>query len=137
MLDFLGARATPDAAGIAACAIVAALRLLWDERPGGAAIARVARDYWPYIALTLALVASRLVPEIGAVTKAWTIPTAPGLPDFAPFHHASFWLVLVALAASRGTPPALAGIWAQSKRALFATSSFVLFGEMLAQGGFA
>jgi lactate permease len=136
-LDFLGERATPDAAGIAACAAVAGLRLLWDERPTAREIARVARLYWPYIALTLVLVASRLVPEIGAVTKAWTIPTAPGLPDFAPVHHASFWLLLIALAASRGRLPAWGGLWAQSKRALFATFAFVLFGEMLAQGGFA
>lgn len=136
-LDFLGERATPDAAGIAACALVAAMRLLWDERPDAATVVRVARGYWPYIALTAALVASRLVPEIGALTRAWTIPTAPGLPDFAPFHHASFWLLLIAFAAARGRLPPLAGIWAQSKRALFATSSFVLFGEMLAQGGFA
>lgn len=137
VLDFIGDHATPDAVGIAACALVASSRLLWDERPDAATMLRVARDYWPYIALTVALVASRLVPEIGAVTRAWTIPTAPGLPDFAPFHHASFWLLLIAIVAARGTPPALSGIWAQSKRALFATSAFVLFGEMLAQGGFA
>jgi lactate permease len=137
VLDFLGARATPDAAGIAACAIVAALRLAWDERPGAAAILKIARGYWPYIALTAVLVASRLVPEIGAVTKAWTIPAAPGLPDFAPLHHAAFWLAAIAVLAARGRLPPMAGIWAQSKRALFATTAFVLFGEMLAQGGFA
>jgi lactate permease len=136
-LDFVGDRATPDAAGLAACAIVAALRLLWDERPGFSKIARILGAYWPYVALTAALVASRLVPEIGAVTKAWAIPTAPGLPDFAPFHHAAFWLALIALAASRGRLPAWTGLWTQSKRALYATSAFVLFGEMLAQGGFA
>jgi lactate permease len=136
-LDFLGDRATPDAAGIAACATVAGLRLVWDERPTATEIARVARLYWPYIALTLVLVASRLVPEIGAVTKVWTIPTAPGLPEFAPFHHASFWLLLIAFAASRGRMPDWGGLWAQSKRALFATFAFVLFGETLAQGGFA
>ncbi|MCM0021344.1 MAG: hypothetical protein NBV67_15240 [Tagaea sp.] len=137
VLDFLGERATPDAVGIAACAIVAAARLLWDARPGAGAILRILRAYAPYVALTAALVASRLVPEIGALTKAWTIPTAPGLPDFAPFHHASFWLVLIAVAASRGRMPGWSGLWAQSRRALFATSAFVLFGEMLAQGGFA
>lgn len=137
VLDFVGDRATPDAAGIASCAAVASLRLLWDERPDPAAILRVAREYWPYVALTLALVASRMVPEFGTVTKAWTIPTAPGLPDFAPLHHASFWLLLVAALASRGRLPPMAALWAQSKRALFATSAFVLFGEMLAQGGFA
>jgi lactate permease len=47
VLDFLGERATPDAAGIAACAIVAALRWAWDERPGAAAILKIARGYWP------------------------------------------------------------------------------------------
>lgn len=137
VMDFVGGHATPDAVGIAACATVAALRLLWDERPDSAAILRVVREYWPYIALTLALVASRMVPEFGTVTKAWTIPTAPGLPEFAPLHHASFWLLLVAALASRGRLPPMAALWAQSKRALFATSAFVLFGEMLAQGGFA
>jgi lactate permease len=136
-LDFVGDRATPDAVGIASCAVVAATRLLWDERPDARTIARTLVSYWPYAALTGVLVLSRLVPDIGAFTKAWSIPTAPGLPDFAPLHHASFWLFAIAAIAGRGTALPLAAVWAQSKRALAATLAFVTFGEALAQGGFA
>jgi lactate permease len=137
VLDLISPYATPDAAGIAACAIVAGLRLVWDERPTPAQAAATLAKQWPYVALTLALAGSRLVPEIGAVTKAVALPTASNLPAFAPFHHASFWLLLLAVLASRGRQVPVAAAWSQSKRAIFAGAAFILFGEALAQGGFA
>ncbi|MBL0931911.1 MAG: hypothetical protein IBJ15_17590 [Alphaproteobacteria bacterium] len=137
VLDFVGARATPDATGIVATGLVAGARLLWDERPTPAQALRVIGANWPYVALTLALAGSRLMPEIGAITKAVAFPTASNLPAFAPFHHASFWLLVVALLASRSGSLPLAAAWSQSARPIFAGFAFVLFGEALAQGGFA
>jgi hypothetical protein len=129
---------TPDIAGIAAIGAVLAVRGLLDGvRPS----ARLWRVYWPYIVLAPVLACVRLIAPVADALESLAVPTAAGLGDYAPLHHASFWLAAVALIACatvRRDPISVAAAACVTARtALIAGFAFILFGEMLARPGFA
>jgi len=74
------------------------LRFLRDERPGLAALRRTASHAAPYAALSLILIATRVVPPLTLGLKS-VLVLAPfaGLPAFAALYNPSFWLVAVAV----------------------------------------
>lgn len=129
---------TPDIAGLAAIGAVLAVRGFLDgARPDAA----LWRRFWPYLVLVPLLATVRLVPAAGDALQSWRLPTAADLAPFAPLHHASFWLALVAFAAcvaARQNPLRMTANAAWTARtALLAGFAFILFGEMLARPGFA
>jgi lactate permease len=129
---------TPDIAGLAAIGAVLAARGFLD---GARLDAALWRRFWPYLVLVPLLAAVRLVPAVGDALQTWRLATATDLAPFAPLHHASFWLGLVAFAAclaARQNPlqATLHAAWT-ARTALLAGFAFVLFGEMLARPGFA
>jgi len=129
---------TPDIAGLAAIGAVLAARGFLD---GARADAALWRRFWPYLLLVPLLATVRLVPAAGETLQSWRFATAADLAPFAPLHHASFWLGLVAFAAcgAAGQNPlrmTARAAWT-ARTALLAGTAFVLFGEMLARPGFA
>lgn len=129
---------TPDIAGLAAIGAVLAVRGFLD---GAKLDGALWRRFWPYLILVPLLAAVRLVPAVGEALQIWRVATAVDLAPFAPLHHASFWLGLVALAACLAAKqnPLQATVHAAwtARTALLAGFAFVLFGEMLARPGFA
>ncbi|CAN5923692.1 hypothetical protein BH11PSE3_BH11PSE3_46050 [soil metagenome] len=87
-----------EIAGAASTAILLALRFWRDERPDGARLRAALRANAPYVALTLALCATRLVPPLRDVLKPlWAMKPFDNQPAFAPFYAPGFWLVAIGL----------------------------------------
>ncbi len=128
----------PDIAGLAAIGTVLAVRGFVD---GGRIDANFWRRFWPYLVLVPLLVCVRLVVPIADLLTRAAIPTAVDLAPFAPFHHAAFWLGLVAVAAclaqGRNVAASIGSAIVTARGALIAGVAFILFGEMLARPGFA
>ena len=128
----------PDIAGLAAIGAVLAVRGFVD---GGRIDANLWRRFWPYLVLVPLLVCVRLVAPIADLLTRAAIPTAVDLAPFAPFHHAAFWLGLVAVAAclaqGRNVAASIGSAIVTARGALIAGVAFILFGEMLARPGFA
>jgi len=128
----------PDIAGLAAIGGVLAVRALAD---GGRVDAQLWRRFWPYLVLVPLLVCVRLVAPVADLMTRFAIPTAADLSPFAPFHHAAFWLGLVATAAclaqGRNVATSFGSAIVTARGALLAGFAFILFGEMLARPGFA
>ncbi|TWT14972.1 L-lactate permease [Reyranella sp. CPCC 100927] len=85
-----------EIAGAAPLGALVALRWVRNERPDLMALRRALRTSLPYVALTLALVATRTVPPLQAVLKslaAWQ--PLPDQPPFAPFYVPGFWLLVI------------------------------------------
>lgn len=129
---------TPDIAGLAAIGAVLAVRGLAD---GGRINVTLWRRFWPYLVLVPLLVCVRLVAPVADLLTRAAIPTATDLAPFAPFHHAAFWLGLVAIAAClaqrRNVAASFGSAIVTARGALIAGFAFILFGEMLARPGFA
>jgi lactate permease len=129
---------TPDIAGLAAIGVVLAVRALAD---GGRIDATLWHRFWPYLVLVPLLVCVRLVAPIADLLTQIAVPTARDLSPFAPFHHAAFWLGLVAVAAcaaqGRNVAASVGNAIVTARGALIAGFAFILFGEMLARPGFA
>jgi lactate permease len=128
----------PDIAGLAAIGAVLAVRGFAD---GGRIDAQLWRRHWPYLVLVPLLVCVRLAAPVADLLTRVAVPTAADLAPFAPFHHAAFWLGLVAIAAclaqGRNVAASIGSAVATARGAMVAGFAFVLFGEMLARPGFA
>jgi lactate permease len=80
------------------------LRYMRDERPDLRALRRSAYHVAPYAALTLILIATRLVPPLAHRLQAVLVfRPFPDLPAFAAVYNPSFWLVAVGLGFLLGT----------------------------------
>ena len=94
-----------EIAGAAPLALLLALRFWRDERPDAAHLKAALRRNAPYVALTVALCATRLVPPLRDLLKPlWALKPYDNQPAFAPFYAPGFWLVsigLVVLVAAR------------------------------------
>ncbi|QQS10779.1 MAG: L-lactate permease [Rhodospirillales bacterium] len=131
-----------EIAGAAPLGALVALRWWRDARPDGARIASAALGAAPYIALTLALLATRIVAPLQAALKtlaAWR--PLDGQPAFAPFYAPGFWLVAVGVAtlvAARAAPaPVLRATAAAAWRPSVVTLLFVVMAAYYVAGGMA
>jgi len=87
-----------EIAGAASTAALLALRFWRDERPDGARLVAALRAQAPYVALTVALCATRLVPPVRDLLKPlWAIKPFDNQPAFAPLYAPGFWLVSIGL----------------------------------------
>ncbi|MGE0574452.1 MAG: L-lactate permease [Reyranella sp.] len=131
-----------EIAGAAATAVLLALRFWRDERPDGARLAATLRAQAPYVALTLALCATRLVPPLRDVLKPlWAIRPFDNQPAFAPLYAPSFWLVsigLVVVVLARAPLGRVLGETARAAwRSCFVTLLFVVMAEFYVGTGMA
>ncbi|HYC65834.1 MAG TPA: L-lactate permease, partial [Reyranellaceae bacterium] len=131
-----------EIAGAAATAILLALRFWRDERPSGAELVAALRRHAPYVALTLALCATRLVPPLRDFLKPlWALKPYDNQPAFALFYTPSFWLIAIGIivaAYARASLPRLTreaakGAW----RACAVTLAFVVMAELYVGTGMA
>jgi len=130
---------------IVACGGLLVLRHLRDERPGWADLGRTAARAAPYAVLSLALIATRIVPPLTHALKSAAVLTPfDGLPGFAPFYNPSFWLIAVALGfvviLARGKAFAeIAPLLAETGRSAWRPSAvtvlFVAMAQILAAAG--
>lgn len=131
-----------EIAGAAATALLLALRFLRDERPDAARLRVTLQAHAPYVALTLALCATRLVAPLRDVLKSvGALKPFADQPAFAPLYAPGFWLVTIgAIAAWRARAPlgrlvadAARGAW----RACTVTLLFVVMAEFYVGTGMA
>ena len=131
-----------EIAGAAPCALLLAVRFWRDERPDGARLRTTLGAAAPYVALTIALCATRLVPPLRDVLRPlWAMKPYENQPAFAPFYAPGFWLLLIGLVvalASRAplgriVSEALRGSW----RACTVTVAFVVMAEFYVGSGMA
>jgi lactate permease len=84
--------------GIASLGGLVVLRYLRDDRPDLPALRRAAGHVAPYVALTLILIATRLVPLFAhGLQSVLVFRPFPDLPGFAALYSPSFWLAAVGL----------------------------------------
>ena len=87
-----------EIAGAAATALLLAVRFWRDERPDAARLGSALRANAPYVALTVALCATRLVPPLRDLLKPlWAMRPFDNQPAFAPLYAPGFWLVSIGL----------------------------------------
>lgn len=131
-----------EIAAAAPTALLLAVRFWRDERPDLARMRATLRSAAPYVALTLALCATRLVAPLRDVLKPlWAMKPFDNQPAFSPFYAPGFWLlsigIVVVLAAraplGRVATEALRGSW----RACAVTLAFVVMAEFYVGSGMA
>lgn len=131
-----------EIAGAAPTAFLLALRFWRDEKPDLARTRATLRAAAPYVTLTLALCATRLVAPLRDLLKPlWAIKPFDNQPAFAPLYAPGFWLlsigIVVVLAAGaplgRIATEALRGSW----RACAVTLAFVVMAEFYVGSGMA
>ena len=85
-----------EIAGAAPTALLLAVRFWRDERPDAARLKSALHANAPYVALTLALCATRLVPPLRDFLKPlWAMRPFDNQPAFAPLYAPGFWLVSI------------------------------------------
>jgi lactate permease len=131
-----------EIAGAAATALLLAIRFWRDERPDQARLIAALKANAPYVALTVALCATRLVPPLRDLLKPlWSLKPFDNQPAFAPFYAPGFWLVAIGLVVvwQAGAPlgrvasEAGRGAW----RACVVTLLFVVMAEFYVGSGMA
>ncbi len=131
-----------EIAGAAPTALLATLRFWRDERPDGKRVRSALRLNAPYVALTLALCATRLVPPLRDRLKPlWALKPYDNQPAFAPLYAPGFWLLsigLVVIVMARASLAAVAVETAKAAwRACAVTLAFVLMAELYVGSGMA
>ena len=131
-----------EIAGAAPTAFLMALRFWRDERPDLARIGAALRTNAPYVALTLALCLTRLVPPLRDFLKPlWALRPYDNQPAFAPLYAPGFWLVsigvVVALSARASLGRALAETAKGAWRSCAVTLAFVVMAELYVGSGMA
>jgi lactate permease len=87
-----------EIAGAASTALLLAVRFWRDERPDRAHLQAAIVANAPYVALTAALCATRLLPPLRDFLKPlWAMRPFPDQPAFAPLYAPGFWLVSIGL----------------------------------------
>lgn len=133
----------PEIAALVACGVMLPLRWWRDARPGRDDWRRLVRAALPYAALTATMLVERGVPAIATRLGSFLVLRPAGaLAPFAPFHHAAFWLALVAVAyglATRLSPldwRRLLASWRRGiGRPVAVTVLFLVMAEMMAETG--
>ena len=98
LLGLLNFYSDVEIAGAASTALLLAVRFWRDERPDRAHLAAALKTQAPYVALTLALCATRLVPPLRAFLRSfWAIRPFENQAAFAPFYVPGVWLISIGL----------------------------------------
>ena len=131
-----------EIAGAAPLALLLALRFWRDERPDLAQLEAALRRNAPYVALTVALCATRLVPPLRDLLKPlWALKPYDNQPAFAPLYAPGFWLVsiglVVLLAARASIARAVAETARGAWRSCAVTLVFVVMAELYVGSGMA
>ncbi len=136
-----------EIAGAAPTALLLALRFWrgdWQDagRPDAAHLLAALRRNAPYVALTLALCATRLVPPLRDLLKPlWALKPFDNQPAFAPLYAPGFWLLaigLVVATAARAPLGRILAATAQSAwRACAVTLAFIIMAELYVGSGMA
>lgn len=147
LIWFANAIADVEIAGAAPTAFLLAVRFWRDERPDRARLLAALRANAPYVALTIALCATRLVPPLRDFLKPlWAFKPYDNQPAFAPLYAPGFWLVSIGVvvvlsartSASRVT---LARVLAETGRSAWrscaVTLAFVVMAELYVGSGMA
>jgi lactate permease len=131
-----------EIAGAAPTALLLALRFWRDERPDGLRALAALRANAPYVALTLALCATRLVTPLRDLLKPLlALKPYDNQPAFAPFYAPGFWLLAIGTAVvllgraslAKVTRETARGAW----RASAVTVAFMLMAELYVGSGMA
>lgn len=131
-----------EIAGAASTALLLALRFWRDERPDGARLRAALIANAPYVALTLALCATRLVPPLHDFLKPlWAIRPFENQPAFAPLYAPGFWLVAIGLVVVWRAGAPLGRVLAEAGRGAWrscaVTVLFVVMAEFYVGAGMA
>jgi lactate permease len=131
-----------EIAGAAATALLLALRFWRDERPDQARLVSALKANAPYVALTIALCATRLVPPLRDVLKPlWALRPFDNQPAFAPLYAPGFWLVVIGLIVVGQARASLSRVLAETGRgawrACAVTLLFVIMAEFYVGSGMA
>ena len=131
-----------EIAGAAPLAALLALRFWRDERPDLADLRAALHRNAPYVALTLALCATRLVPPVRDLLRPlWALKPYDNQPAFAPLYAPGFWLVSIGLVVlvtarrqvGRTVADTARGAW----RACAVTLAFVVMAQLYVGSGMA
>ncbi len=128
-----------EIAGAAPTALLLAVRFWRDERPDAARLRSALRTNAPYVALTLALCATRLVPPLRDLLKPlWALRPFDNQPAFAPLYAPGFWLVsigiVVVLLARRPRPlESMARVLAETGRGAWRSCAVTLLFVVMAE----
>ncbi|WIM11658.1 L-lactate permease [Enhydrobacter sp.] len=131
-----------EIAGAAPTALLAAVRFWRDERPDRTRLASALRINASYVALTVALCATRLVPPLRDLLRPlWALKPFDNQPAFAPLYAPGFWLVaigvIVVLAARVSLARVIAKAARSAWRACAVTLVFVVMAELYVGSGMA
>ena len=131
-----------EIAGAAATALLLAVRFWRDERPDQARLVAALKANAPYVALTIALCATRLVPPLRDLLKPlWALKPFDNQPAFAPFYAPGFWLVAIGLVVVWQARAPLGRVLAEAGRgawrACLVTLLFVVMAEFYVGSGMA
>ena len=131
-----------EIAGAAPTALLAAVRFWRDERPDGARLRAALRTNAPYVALTLALCATRLVPPLRDFLKPlWAFKPYDNQPAFAPLYAPGFWLLSIGIVVVLVARTSLARVVTETAkgawRACAVTLAFVVMAELYVGSGMA
>ena len=131
-----------EIAGAAPLAALLALRFWRDERPGLADLRAALHRNAPYVALTVALCATRLVPPLRDLLRPlWALKPYDNQPAFAPLYAPGFWLISIGLVVlftarasiGRTVADTARGAW----RSCAVTLAFVVMAELYVGSGMA
>jgi lactate permease len=136
------AYAEVEIAGAAPTALLMALRYWRDERPNRQQLLEALRDQAPYVMLTLALCATRLIAPLSQALKPiGRLAPFDGQPAFSPFYAPGFWLAamggLVLLQTRASLPRVLADTAQGAWRACLVTLAFVVMAQLYVGTGMA
>lgn len=131
-----------EIAGAAPTAALLALRFWRDERPGLADLRAALRRNAPYVALTVALCATRLVPPVRDLLRPlWALKPYDNQPAFAPFYAPGFWLISIGLVVLYGARASIGRTVADTARGAWrscaVTLAFVVMAELYVGSGMA
>ena len=125
-----------------AAALLLAVRFWRDERPDMARLKSALHANAPYVALTLALCATRLVPPLrDFLQPLWALRPFDNQPTFAPLYAPGFWLVSIGLVVVWLARAPLSRVLAETGRAAWrscaVTLAFVVMAEFYVGSGMA
>jgi len=131
-----------EIAGAAPLAALLALRFWRDERPDLADLGAALHRNAPYVALTVALCGTRLVPPLRDLLRPlWALKPYDNQPAFAPLYAPGFWLIsigfvvlfLARASIGRTVADTARGAW----RSCAVTLAFVVMAELYVGSGMA
>ena len=123
-----------EIAGAAPTALLLALRFWRDERPDRARLVAALQANAPYVALTLALCATRLVPPVRDFLRPlWAMRPFDNQPAFAPLYAPGFWLVSIGVIVVVLARASLGRVLAETARGAWRSCAVTLLFVVMAE----